>query len=264
MKAIPLLLATVLALAAAPAAAQERDANDTSLIILTLGGGARLGPVFPGAKDTKLRPWPLVEVRKVGTDPVFSTPDQSLGFSLLKGKGFRAGPAARLGESRDEEDAIEGIGDVGRAVELGAFAEYYLSPNLRTRAELRKGIGGHEGLIADLGADMILGKVTQPFHASIGPRLRFADGNYVRAFYGVDAEQSAATGLAPHDPEGGLHSAGALASAVYRTKGGLGLEGFARYDRLLGDSAASPLVRSSVGSRDRFEIGLGLTYSFGL
>ena len=261
----PIAAATLAAsLLAAPATAQEPDKNDTSLVILTVGAGARLGPEFPGAKDQKLRPWPLLDVRKVGTDPVFGTPDQSLGFSLLKSEGFRAGPALRLGQSRDEDDAIEGIGDVKRSVEIGGFAEYYLSSNVRTRGELRKGIGGHKGMLADIGADMIVGKVTQPFHFSIGPRARLADSRYVRAFYGVNAEQSAATGLAMHDPDGGLHSLGALSSMKYRMSGGLGLQGFARYERLLGDAADSPLVRSSVGSRNQFEIGAGLTYTFGI
>jgi outer membrane protein len=255
-------------LTAPPAVAQSSDKssdkNDSSIFILTVGPGVRLRPEFPGAKDRELAFYPLIQVRKAGTDPIFATPDQSLGVSLLKSEGLRAGPAVRLGQRRDEDDAIEGIGDRKRAIEVGGFAEYYLSPNLRTRGELRKGFGGHKGLLADLGADMIVGKVTDPLHFSIGPRARLADSKYVRAFYGVDAQQSAATGLATHEAGGGLHSLGALASMKYRMNGGLGVQGYARYHRLLGDAAASPLVRSSVGSRNQFEVGLGLTYSFGL
>ncbi|HEV2080083.1 MAG TPA: MipA/OmpV family protein [Allosphingosinicella sp.] len=262
-----LLGAAVLALlaTAAPAAAQNSDKkNDTSLLIVTIGGGVQLTPEFPGADIGSLKPLPLIDVRKAGTDPSFRTPDQSLGFALLRGEGFRAGPAVRLGERRDEEDAIEGIGDVGRAIEVGAFAETYLTPSFRARGEVRKGFGGHEGLLADLGADMIIGKVTQPLHFSIGPRARFADGRYMRAFFAIDAEQSAATGLPLHDADGGLHSVGALGSMKYRTSSPWGAQGFVRYDRLLGDAADSPLVRSSEGSRNQFQLGLGLTYSFGL
>jgi outer membrane protein len=80
----------------------------------------------------------------------------------------------------------------------------------------------------------------------------------------VDAEQSERTGLAVYSAGGGLHSLGGLGSVIYRMKGGFGLEGFARFDRLVGDAADSPVVRSSAGSRNQFELGLGLTYSFGL
>jgi outer membrane protein len=254
--------------AASPAPAQtsgeKSDKNDSSLFILTVGPGVRLRPEFPGAKDGELALFPLIQVRKAGTDPTFSTPDQSLGVSLVRSEGFRAGPALRLGERRDEEDAIEGIGSVKRSIEVGGFAEAYLSPGLRARGELRKAFRGHKGLLADLGADMIVGKVTDPFHLSIGPRARLADKKYVRAFYGIDAQQSLLTGLPLHEAEGGLHSVGALASAKYRMNGGFGLQGYARYDRLLGDAADSPLVRSSVGSRNQFQIGAGVTYSFGI
>ena len=253
---------------ASPAVAQSSDTNsdnnDSSIFIVTVGPGMRLRPEFPGARDRELAFYPLIQVRKAGTDPVFATPDQSLGVSLLKSEGFRAGPAIRLGQRRDEDDAIPGIGNVKRAIEVGGFAEYYLSPNLRARGELRKGFGGHKGLLADLGADMIVGKVTGPFHFSIGPRARLADGKYARAFYGVDAQQSAATGLEMHEAGGGLQSLGALGSMKYRMNGGFGVQGYARYQRLLGDAADSPLVRSSVGSRNQFEVGMGLTYSFGI
>jgi len=243
---------------------KKDDKNDTSLFILTVGPGARLRPTFPGANDGELALFPLIQVRKAGADPVFSTPDQSTSVALLRSEGFRAGPAVRLGRERDEEDAIDGIGDVKRAVEIGAFAESYLSSTVRARGELRKGIGGHKGLLADVGGDMIFGKVTEPFHFSIGPRVRLADKNYVRAYYGIDAGQSQRTGLRVHDADGGIHSAGALASMRYRLNGGYGVQGYARYDRLLGDAADSPLVRSSVGSANQFEVGLGLTYSFGI
>lgn len=249
---------------AAPASAQSNDKNDASMLIVTIGGGAQLTPAFPGAKDSKLRPLPLIDVRKAGTDPSFRTPDQSVSFSLLRSEGFRAGPAVRLGESREEDDAIEGIGDVNRSIEVGAFAETYLTPGFRARGEVRKGFGGHKGTLADLGADMILGKVTQPLYFSVGPRARFADGRYMRAFYGINPRQSAATGLPLHDPDGGLHSVGVLGSMKYRTNSPWGAQGFARYDRLLGDAADSPLVRSSEGSRNQFQVGLGLTYTFGL
>jgi outer membrane protein len=251
-------------LAASPAVAQGSNKNDSSIFIVTVGPGLVLRPEFPGAKDMKLRFWPLIDVRKVGTDPTFSTPDQSFGPGLIRSEGFRAGPALRLGESRDEDDAIDGIGDVRRAIEVGAFAEAYLSPGLRARGEVRKGFGGHKGLLADLGADVIVGKVTDPLQFSIGPRARLADKKYVRAFYGIDAAQALGTGLPLHDPDGGLHSVGALGSMEYRMSGGFGLQAFARYDRLLGDAADSPLVRSSVGSRNQFEVGAGVTYSFGI
>jgi outer membrane protein len=38
--------------------------------------------------------------------------------------------------------------------------------------------------------------------------------------------------------------------------------GYARYERLVGDAADSPIIRSSFGSRDQVSAGVGLSYSF--
>lgn len=250
-------------LAAQPALAQS-DNTSGYLWTVSIGGGGAFTPRFPGAKDLELKPWPLFDIRKFGTDPAFETPDQSTGFALIKEGGLRLGPAITLESGRDEEDAIAGIGDVKLTVEAGAFAEAYISESLRLRGEVRKGFGGHKGLVSDVGADFIIGKTSEPFQFSVGPRVRLADSKYMRAFYGVNSEQAALTGLAPHDPKGGVYAAGAVATANYRINSVWGVEGYGRYDRLMGDAADSPLVRSAVGSRNQFEAGLGLTYSFGL
>lgn len=258
-----LLLPAAALSAAAPAIAQSQERTG-ELVIVSVGGGAAFVPQFPGARDLKLRPLPLFDIRRIGTDAVFEAPDESADFALIKSDNLRIGPVIGLASGRDESDALVGIGDVGTTVEAGAFAEAYVTPKTRVRGEVRKGFGGHEGLVADLGADMIMGSLEKGAHYSFGPRLRLADAKYMRAFYGVDAGQSARTGLAFHDPSGGAHSAGAVATANYRINERWGIESYARYDRLLGDAADSPLVRSAVGSRNQFEFGLGATYSFRL
>ena len=40
-----------------------------------------------------------------------------------------------------------------------------------------------------------------------------------------------------------------------------GVFGYARYERLIGDAAKSPIVRR-FGSRDQLSAGLGLSYTF--
>ena len=259
-----ILMAASLAASTAPLFAQTGEAEEESGRIVTVGGGAILQPRFPGARELEFRPWPILGTRRAGTAERFSAPDDSFGLALMKGGNFSLGPAANIASGREEEDAIKGIGNVGTTVEVGAFAEAYMTDNLRFRAEARKGIGGHEGLIGDLGADYIIGDPAKGSFFSIGPRLRLADARYHRAFYGVSPAQRAATGLALHDPDAGLHSAGALVSARVPLGGQLGLRAYGRYDRLLGDAADSPLVRSGVGSRNQFEAGIGLAYNFRL
>lgn len=244
-----------LLLPAAPAVAQEEG------WIVDAGPGIAFRPAFPGADKLEPQPWPLIDVYRPGRGPAFETPDQSFGFGIVGGDRLRIGPALRIDGGRDEEDAILGIGNVGTTIEGGAFAEAYVSPSVRLRGEVRKGFGGHKGVVGDVGADVIMGS-PQTLHMSIGPRARFANGRYVRAFFGINPEQSTLTGLPAYNVDGGLHSAGALAFASYRLSSHWGIEAYARYDRLLGDAKDSPLVLSEVGSRDQFEAGVGLSYRF--
>jgi outer membrane protein len=250
--------ASVALLSAEPALAQDDDDG----WIVTIGGGAIYHPEFPGADEMGIRPWPIVSVRRSGTERRFATPDESFGISLVKSGSLRIGPAINVDTGRDEDDAIEGLGDVNWSIEGGAFAEAYVGDNFRLRGEVRKGFGGHKGLVGDVGADLILGRPTEVFHFSIGPRARFVNSRYNRAFFGIDAEQALATGFPLYDPDGGLYSAGALTFADYQLSRTFGIRGYARYDRLMGDAKDSPLVNSAIGSKDQIEAGVGLTITF--
>lgn len=252
------VLPALFLLAAAPGLAQEDDGWTVEI-----GPGAYFRPTFPGADALELRPWPVIDIYRTARGPTFETPDEGFGFGIIGNDRFRIGPTVQIEHGRDEDDAIPGIGDVGRTIEGGAFAEAYLSPSIRLRGEVRKGFGGHKGVVGDVGADFIMGDI-DAFQFSIGPRARLADARYVRTFFGVNPEQSALTGLPVHDVDGGLHSAGALAFATYRLTSSLSVQAYGRYDRLLGDARDSPLVLSDVGSRDQYEAGIGLSYRFAI
>jgi outer membrane scaffolding protein for murein synthesis (MipA/OmpV family) len=53
-----------------------------------------------------------------------------------------------------------------------------------------------------------------------------------------------------------------LSFANYQISRQIGIRGYARYDRLMNEVEDSPIVQSEIGSRDQYEVGLGVTYSF--
>lgn len=250
----------VASLAATPASAQQGDGRGR---ILSLGGGIDLTPKYPGADEVGIGPLPYFDIRREGDPLTFEAPDEGIGLGLLgDDSSFEIGPSVRFQSKRQEEDVGAPVGDVGFTVEVGAFAQAFLGENLRVRAEGRKGLGGHEGLTGDLSADFIL-RDRDNFVFSIGPRARWADDDYHDAYFGVTPAVSAATGLAPFDPDGGFHSIGAVAGITHMLSRRLGVYGFAGYDRLIGDAADSPIVRA-FGSRDQFSGGLALFFTFGI
>lgn len=245
-------------LCAAPAAAQETEGRGW---IVTVGGGPQVFPKYPGADSYGVFPMPILGLRREGARRPFEAPDEGAGFGFLgPSSRFDFGPAIRFQNKRDEEDVGAAVGDVDFTLEAGAFAQAFVTDNLRLRVEGRRGIGGHDGWVGDVSADLVIRNGDDTIF-SIGPRARIADGRYHRAYFGVDDGVAAATGLPAYRPGGGVYAVGAAAGLTHMLGPRLGLYGYAGYDRLVGDAADSPIVRQ-LGSRDQFSGGLGLFFEF--
>ncbi len=136
----------------------------------------------------------------------------------------------------------------------------YLSDNLRVRAELRKGLTGHKGWIGVAGADFVL-REGDDWLFSIGPRLTWSDDRYHDAWFGVTPTAALASGLPAYDPGGGIQAYGTAAAFLMQLSPQWGIYTYAKYDRLVGDAADSPIVRQ-LGSRHQISAGVALTYTF--
>jgi hypothetical protein len=91
---------------------------------VTLGGGGKLTPDFEGAKQYKVSPVPVFSIQRAGSPLRFRSPRDSGSIALVDFDGFRAGPAGRFIPARTASSygALNGLGDVNLAVELGGFA----------------------------------------------------------------------------------------------------------------------------------------------
>jgi MipA family protein len=250
-----LLAGAAILIVSGPAAAQ--DDND---LRVRVGLGGQLKPDFIGSDDTELRPlWDLDLAR--GADPFpFEAPDDSFGIRLFSEGGFTAGPAANIEWKRKESDVGAPVGRVKTTVEVGGFAEYQASETIRFRADLRKGVGGHDGLVGSFGADRVW-RDGDRYVFSIGPRVLFSNARFQRAYFGVDSGAALASGLPAYRPDGGIYAVAAASGLSYQFNPRWGAFGFARYERLVGDAAKSPIVRD-LGSRDQLSGGIGLSYTF--
>jgi MipA family protein len=252
----PLLIALVAILAVTSAA----DAQDSRDIRVRVGLGAQLRPEFIGADGTSLVPLFHVNIARGTNEFSFGAPDDSPSIALLSKGGFSFGPAGNIEGRRKESDVGAAVGSVPRTFEAGAFAQYLAGDSFRIRAELLKGINGHEGLVGTVGADKIW-REGDRYVFSIGPRVLFSDARYQRAYFGVTPAKSVASGLPIYRPGSGVHAVALASGMSYEINKRWGLFGYARYERLVGDAAKSPIVRE-FGSRNQLSGGLGLNYIF--
>ncbi len=250
------LAATALALAA-PAFAQA-DAPSGKRV--RVQAGAQIVPDYPGADDQAIQPWLGLSRAKAGEQFDFAAADQSTSLSLIETDGgFALGPAVNLVGKRSAKDTGGLLPIVKFTPELGGFAQFEFS-SFRLRGEVRKGLGGHKGVIGVLSADLIA-REGDDWLFAVGPRATFSNGRYQRAYFGVPVAVPAA-GLAAYRPDGGLQALGVAATAHYAIGPRVGLMGYAKYDRLTGDAKDSPAVRV-LGDRNQLSGGVALTYTFG-
>jgi outer membrane scaffolding protein for murein synthesis (MipA/OmpV family) len=226
-----------------------------------VGLGLQLVPAFPGADDVTLRPMIELSRARGSEEFEFEAPDESFGFPLFQSGDLAFGPALNLQGSRKAGDLGADLPKVGFTVEVGVFVQYSLSERLRLRSEVRKGIGGHEGWIVSLGSDFVA-RDGDKWLFSAGPRLMISSKKHQQAYFGVSPAASLRSGLPAYDAEAGLTAIGLTSGYLRQLTPRWGISTYAKYDRLLGDAANSPVVRR-LGSRNQLHGGIGVSYTFG-
>lgn len=254
MKRILLIAAAVLP------AWTAASAQEASAIRIRVGAGAQLKPAYVGSDKDKIGPLFRFDITRGNTPFRYKGPDDVPGIGVFRSHGFSAGPEFNIESRRRDSDVGAAVGDVPRTVEVGAFAQYDSGHGVRVRGDVRKGIGGHKGTVGSFGADKYW-RDGDRYVFSIGPRVMVSDDRYQRAFFGMTPQASLATGLPTYTPKGGIHALAVASGVTYQMNPHFGLFGYARYERLVGDAAKSPIVRE-FGSRDQYSGGLGLTYTF--
>lgn len=256
----PLAAALPALFLAGTAAAQSSDAaHEPRRFRVALG--PQVKPDFPGAKKVQILPLFDPSIAR-GSEPFeFEAADEGFSIALIKSNGFEIGPVGKFEGSRRRKDVALPIDEVGFTVEAGAFAQFWLGPSIRAHGEVRKGVNGHRGVVSNLMLDYVA-REGDKWLFSLGPRVSLSDRRYQDAWFGVNSAAAARTGLAAYSPGGGIHAVGASTTALYQFDRHWGVYGYAKYDRLVGNAARSPIVRT-IGSRNQLSGGVALTYTFG-
>lgn len=255
-------------------AAAGPDAKAPSGTIITLGGFGAMGPRFEGSRRMGWDFIPLFDIRDVGDKDWLNLPRDGIDVTIFETESFRAGLVGNFRWERDTNSLVRWrdpnalaqargfrhMGSIDLSLEGGLFAELWPAHWLRTRIEARDAFYGASGLVADLSTDLVL----EPLSAltwTIGPRLSLGDARFMKSYYGVDATQSARSGLAPYDAGAGIRSVGAGSMLRYKVSDSLSTFAFVEYQRLSDIAVESPLI-SRKGSPDQTTFGLGTSISF--
>ena len=206
---------------------------------LLLGGVGISRPAYPGSDDRVWTLLPFVDYQN--RSGFFASTNTGIGYSLLNSPrtqfGLRVIP--RFGRDEGNSSDLIGMGDISPGVEGSVYLTHALDRDWTVGMNLR---GGNRGTEFDVGArrDLQLGPFTRMSVTGFGT---VADARSNRAWYGVDAGQSAASGYPLYDPSGGLRNLQLAATVNHFFAGRWVAIGGLSVGRLVGDAADSPIVR---------------------
>ncbi len=216
---------------------------------VVLGGAVAAMPRYDGARSYRESPGPVIVI--LYRDIAFASVGEGLGVNLLRGDHYRAGVSIGYDLGRpmsDEYEHLRGLGDIRPAPVIKVFGSYVISKKfpLILRADVRRIVGGADGLLGDIDFFMPLPGSSKTFIMFAGPTVTFSNRQYTRKAFGVSAAQAAASAYPVYDAHGGLTAAGVGFSASrFMTQHWL-INADLAWNRLLGSASDSPITQSTV------------------
>lgn len=271
-RSLPILL--LCAVVSANSAAQNRasDPRYKSGWQFSIGGGTIVTPLYLGDDQYGVNIAP--DIRVQNGERFSASVQDGAKLQLVKRGNFRLGALAAIEFGRNQDGSgpfriaggetsdLIGLGDIETSPALGGFAEIETG-KIRASARVQRALSGHEGLTGR--ASVRYGNKVRfagpPIIYRFGGDLDFSNDPHADAFFGVNAAQSAQSGLPSFRAKGGVVSYGASATTILPLSRSSAVTAIASYKRMTGSTADAPLV-SLRGSPDQFFAGLILSREF--
>lgn len=250
---------------ATPAAAQQADDTETFAEAaapgradrnhVTVGIGAAALADFQGSRHYEIQPAPIIDIEQ---GRFFAKTGEGIGIKVINTPNFQAGVSVNWMRGYDAEDVPEGIGELKSTFGGRAFVSSQFAGFAATVAVTAPVFGGDaEGVLANA-------RIAYPVRVSdsitISPALgvSWADGKFIRRYFGVNEAQAMASGLPVYQPSSGFKDVDARLAASFRLTRKISLVGIGMITRNLDRATNSPFVErrwSPAGV-------LGLAYTF--
>ena len=219
-----------------------------------LGAGVGVLPKYQGSSSLRILPVPLVEARY--GDRFFVSGLGGVGVNVVALPEVHLGVAVApdFGRSEGSDARLSGWGHIGPGAAGKLFAESRIGP-LRGLVGIRHEFGASNGTLADLGVSVGV-PLGDRLILTGGPTLTWADGQYMRAYFGINQGQLAAASndrvaTAVFTPGSGFRDLATSLAAIVILDQHWSVRTFVRGAVLLGDAANSPVTQQA------FQIGFG-------
>ena len=205
---------------------------------IIIGLGAAVTPVYQGADDYRVLPLPAIDIVH---GRFFANFRNGVGLNLVDDRALTVGASVVPMVGYRRRDVPTGVDRLSWGAGGRVFA------NL-TGGDFVATLGATQGITGSTGGFIADASLSYPIIASpqiiITPSLAtsFADGKHMNGYFGVNAREAAASGLAQYRGKAGFKDASALLNIVYRLDSRWSVTGSIGATSLLGRVKDSPLV----------------------
>ena len=226
-----------------------------------LGFGVEYESAYEGSDEFGFEVEPAGAVQWRRGDNIFYWAGESLGWRGLRAETWLFETAVGFDEGREESDSddghLNGMGDGDEGVEFVLQTRYAFDPNWRNWLVGRV-VTGENGTLGLFGVGHRFGDKMDGSGSEINFVAAFHDSSFANKDFGINAVQSAASGLVETKMSGGFRSIGIDYTYRYYLNDKWQLFGEALYEHYSSDIADSPISRNDYEA----EVSLGLIYLF--
>ena len=169
---------------------------------IVAGAGAEVQPVYDGARAYQVSGGPVINAYY--RDIAYFSIGEGVGYNFLRGAHYQVGIGLTYDLGRDQKldgANLNGMGDIGPAPAVKLYGSWVLSRKfpLILRLSARQFVGGPQGAVGNASVYLPLPGSSKTFVMFAGPSITLATRHYLQVMYGVNAQQSAASGHPGYD-----------------------------------------------------------------
>jgi outer membrane scaffolding protein for murein synthesis (MipA/OmpV family) len=228
---------------------------------LGLGLGVEYESAYEGSDEYDFEVDPAGALQWRSGDNIFFWAGEALGWRGLRSETWLWEAAVGFDEGREESDSdeghLDGLGDGDEGVELVLQARRAFDADWRYWLDGRV-VTGENGSLGLFGVGRRFGDQKDGTGHEIAIAVVFHDSDYANKDFGIDAEQSAASGLDETNLSGGFRSVGFNYNYRQYIAENWQIIGEAVYEGYSSDIQDSPIARSDYEA----EVAIGFLYVF--
>lgn len=226
-----------------------------------LGVGVEYETAYEGSDEFGFEADPAGGVQWRRNDDIFFWAGEALGWRGLRAETWLFEAVVAFDEGREESDSddgrLDGLGDSEESVELVLQARRAFDPNWRYWLDARL-VAGDNGSLGIFGVGTRLGDQIDGSGSEFAVVVVFHDSDLANYEFGIDAEQSSASGLNETKLSGGFRSVGFNYNYRQHINENWQIFGEVLYERYGSDIEDSPIARNNYEA----EVGVGFIYVF--